>query len=147
MVRVPGFRSIVLSALLLLLTSGCGSSGPEFVPVTGVVTLDGQPVAEAGVLFTPVEGGRPGRAGTDSQGQFVISTFKTGDGLLVGKYAVTVAKVETAAVPLVDGLPTPSARAGQKWLLPKKYAATKTSGLSVEVKTAMKPVALELSSP
>ena len=53
-----GFALLMLSATVV---SGCGggSSPPRAVPVSGVLTLDGQPVAGARVRFVPtVEGGR-----------------------------------------------------------------------------------------
>ena len=52
-----------------MLLAGCGASG-GFVPVSGKVTLDGQPLANAHVAFQPLS-----KPGTDTPG--------------VGSYAVT----------------------------------------------------------
>jgi len=48
-----------LGALLLSIAVGCGKAGPEappLVPVSGTVTLDGKPLANASVTFLPVAG-------------------------------------------------------------------------------------------
>jgi hypothetical protein len=43
-----------LSIAMGMTVTGCG--GPELVPVSGTITLDGDPLADAYVTFEPVEG-------------------------------------------------------------------------------------------
>lgn len=62
---------------------GCGANKP--VPVAGKVTLDGQPLADAGVVFTPEGGGRPAYGNTEADGSFRLI-----DGALPGTYTVTI---------------------------------------------------------
>src|SRR5688572_27330692 len=56
------FRSLrssqlpLLLAPFLILASGCGSEY-EFVPISGIVTVDGKPLANVSVTFTPIGGG------------------------------------------------------------------------------------------
>ena len=76
-------------ALLILSLAGCGRSLPTTYPVKGTVTLDGKPVAGAGVLLIPKEG-RPAHGVTDENGAFTASTFGEGDGALPGRHVVTV---------------------------------------------------------
>lgn len=85
----------VLGCLVCL---GCGSGGPELGEVTGIVTMDGQPVANALVTFTPKEGGRSSTGATDASGKYVLA-FVDGPGAMVGVHQVTVTTLQQAATP------------------------------------------------
>jgi hypothetical protein len=86
--------------LALLLVAGCGGGAEQYetIPVRGIVTCQGKPVANAIVNFTPLaaEGraeGRPGRVAlgmTDKEGRFTLSTYQDNDGAIVGRHVVTV---------------------------------------------------------
>jgi hypothetical protein len=81
-------QSLALAATLAALGCG-GGSGP--VPVRGVVKLDGQPVANASVVFIPeTPGGREAYGSTDATGAFRLTTTKPDDGALPGKYKVVI---------------------------------------------------------
>jgi hypothetical protein len=58
--------------------------------------LDGQPVAEATIAFSPTGGGdmRTATAITDAQGKFTMGTLSPGDGVTPGDFIVTVSKYE-----------------------------------------------------
>jgi len=66
------------------------------VPVQGKVTFDGgPPPAEGGIFFAPVEVAaglprRPGMARFGMDGQFTVTSFSGGDGLVPGTYRVNV---------------------------------------------------------
>ncbi len=135
-------------ALLILSLAGCGRSLPTTYPVKGTVTLDGKPVAGAGVLLIPKEG-RPAHGVTDENGAFTASTFGEGDGALPGRHVVTVTLKKYSGVTANDqGLQTISdpKKIREEWIIPKKYSAAKTSGLSVEVSASTPPLLLTLSS-
>jgi len=87
--RTPA--AIALGFLVCLGSAGCGPDRPATARVTGTVTLEGQPVAEADVNFIPTEG-RPASGRTDAEGRFSLSTFVPGDGVLPGEHVVTVSK-------------------------------------------------------
>ena len=76
-------------------TLGCGPS-LSTVPVSGVVTVDGKPLENLAVSFTPVSGESepgPGSSGTThAQGRFVLKTIgdKPANGAVVGKHRVTL---------------------------------------------------------
>jgi hypothetical protein len=79
----------------LLFLVGCGGSGGPELPVSGIVTLDGNPVPDATVRFYPDQGTDPtssGYAVTGSDGKFVITSGQGKKGLVAGKYKVTVSK-------------------------------------------------------
>lgn len=81
------------AAGLLAGVNGCGSS--DFSTVTGVVTLDGQPVGKASVTFVPDDDGGSSSTGyTDETGRFKMSTINPGDGVKRGKYKVLVSCTE-----------------------------------------------------
>jgi len=77
-------------ALLVLSLAGCssGSSRPdvELVPVEGVVTLGGEPLAGASVMFGGVAMGE-----TDAEGRYELSQG-TKKGVPVGEYQVVIEK-------------------------------------------------------
>lgn len=159
MIFVP-MRAFRFLPLLVLgcLVAGCGPRTPATIPVRGVVILDGKPVEGATVGFTPTEGVRPATGSTNALGEFSLTTFAPGDGALPGQHTVTVSKIKSTgqqfdmssvpagsnAMPL-SGSTTPGGIKIQ-WVVPPKYADPKTSGFTVEVKSGMEPVKLELSS-
>src|SRR5262249_49766895 len=83
--------SLVRCAGLLIFAAliGCGSDGPQIVPLTGSLTYKGQPVTNAVLWFQP-EVGRPSWGQTDEQGQFKLSYDKTRDGAVAGKHKVWI---------------------------------------------------------
>lgn len=85
-------RLLCCGCLVFLL--GCGGKGPE-LPVSGTVTLDGNPVPNVIVRFYPEGDTNPesnGFAQTGSDGKYVIVGAKDKKGLVAGKYKVTVSK-------------------------------------------------------
>ena len=133
------FRASAIAAFLLLgalvAVPGCASDSPKTSPVTGVVTLAGQPVEGAAVQFFPVatEGGGTGaQALSKADGTFEVeTTFDAGKtmekGMRPGEYRVTVAKLETPAA-------GPLSRSRPKNLLPPAYGMVESTKLQVTVK-------------
>lgn len=91
-------RSSLLMVLAFISAAGCGGGLKEFpcAPVSGLVTCDGQPVREAQVYFAPIKSGKdavvgkPGFSWTGEDGRFVLSTYGSEDGAIVGKHVVRV---------------------------------------------------------
>jgi len=83
--------------LVTIFCFGCqGSSLPGLAPVSGVVTLDGNPIDGATVVFIPRDFStqRNAFALTNTSGSFRMTTVKENDGVLPGTYIVTVTKHE-----------------------------------------------------
>src|SRR5262245_15280043 len=88
-------RSLAFLALALSLATGCGPG--RTVPVSGRVTLNGQPLANVHVSFQPIAVGpdrNPGGgsyAVTDADGRFTLRLVE-GDapGAVVGKHRVEI---------------------------------------------------------
>ena len=136
--------------ITLLLVGICGCTKPpaELAKATGVVTLDGVPVAEAKIMFHPTAGGaRTSYGTTNEKGEFKASTFGMYDGALVGHHQVTITKVDTATQAKVDPkqgymgggydqMMAPKNLAKNVkpgFVIPSKYSAKETSGIEVDV--------------
>jgi hypothetical protein len=79
---------VTLSCSAMVLAAGCGVS---HTPVSGMVTVDGQPHGDLVISFMPVEGGGLTAVGTaDDEGKFQMGTEKPKNGVKPGKYKVTV---------------------------------------------------------
>ncbi len=122
-------------ALLPLLIGVAGCSDSPTIECTGRVLLEGQPVANASVMFVPEDGSHVATGRTDNEGRFCLTTVEPDDGALAGKHAVSV----TAVVPV---RPNPQRGATVddafdqvqlQWLVPQKYANPETSGLTATV--------------
>lgn len=83
-------------AALALAGVGCGQQTVryEMLPVAGVVTLAGEPLAGAEVMFDSADGPR-GFGVSDEAGRFTVTTRQYGSGLPAGEYRVFVTGSET----------------------------------------------------
>jgi len=93
-----------LPSLLLLLLAAGGCGGEEFplARVSGTVTLDGAPVADAFIGFEPQRQGDsleagPGSYGkTDQQGRFRLKSLHGDDGAVIGPHVVRISTLDVA---------------------------------------------------
>jgi hypothetical protein len=117
----------VLAVLVSLVTgtSGCGNSY-QLADVSGRVTMDGEPLADATVSFVHSEG--PSSFGrTDADGRYTLETVADGErGALVGTHVVRV-NVSHGGDAESDELVTPPEGA----LIPPRYNTE--SNLTFEV--------------
>ena len=130
--RLPRNACGALSSVILLaLAAGCNRDGLHLVPVDGVVTLDGKPIADAGVLFSPADPklGPPASGTTDADGKFTLMTNNR-QGAAVGDHLVVIAREEVKVIPQSRGFPIYQT----KHLVPSKYGEMKSSGLTATVK-------------
>jgi hypothetical protein len=144
-----GVRPFValLVTISVAAAAGCGGRrGPKVEYVEGVVTLDGTPVADAAVGYSPVDGkvGLPAYGKTDAQGRYRLSAVRGGTphaGTAAGDYRVSVTKVEI--IPPDEPQPPPPEGwkpsmgprpTATRSLIPEAYANVTTSGLRVTVK-------------
>lgn len=139
-------RALVATFILVLpVLVGCGggSDRPDLVPVKGTVTLDGEPVEGATVYFSCPAAPRSASGVTDSNGNFTLTSYDSGDGAVPGEHVVTIIKV--AASGQSNVLTQESAKemmarntgmmkggdlskAKPELVLPTKYADATTSG-------------------
>lgn len=121
--RSLSFLVLVLLAMPLV---GCGG-GVGTIAVTGVVTHNSKPLADADVSFVP-ETGSPAYGRTDASGRFTLTTFNEGDGATPGKHTVTVIKSEE-----VKAATDTNPYAEYRSVLPEKYGRPQESPLTAEV--------------
>ena len=83
--------------LVLIGVVGCG--GPSLVPVEGVVTPDGKPLAGATIAMELVGGEKDLRlfaSETDASGKYALKPFESSRvGALPGEYHLTIKSVKT----------------------------------------------------
>ena len=129
---------------LIGLLAGCGGAGGlDTAQVSGTVTFDGKPLAQGTVSFTP-EKGRGATGQIASDGSYTLTTYKKGDGAVVGRHQVAIVAIDRQGA-------TPTTLESMEkeitWLIPRRYGNPFTSGLTFEVKQGTKNVAnFELSS-
>jgi len=88
-------RLSILPILVAVLSSGCGPSGPKIVPVTGTLSLNGEPFEGASITFAPAQANAfntPGGAMSGPGGSYVARSSDL-DGLSTGEYKVLVTKI------------------------------------------------------
>lgn len=134
--RRSAISEVVVLVCLVAACCGCGdaATGPETIAVTGIVSLDGAPVAGADVSFIPLSAGgnvAPAQAITNDAGEFeVVSVFEQGrvskNGMLPGEYQVEVRRLDSPVATLGSMQPP-------KNTLPSRYASAKSSGLNVVI--------------
>jgi hypothetical protein len=135
--RAAGF------VLIGALASGCSChhedawsrQWPARVPAGGTVTVHGQPVEAATVVFVTERAGRFYNAmgQTDAAGRFTLQTFRPRDGAVPGTHRVRIEKLTFTEKP-ANLPPEASFTPVETSHLPKKYRSPETSGLTVEVR-------------
>ncbi len=115
-------KSIAATALLAGLCWGCGLAGsgtmPGVIPVKGKVTYKGKPLTQGSVTFEPDGFGREAHGKIQSDGTFVLATYKEADGAVAGHHRVAVTNT---------GIKSP------RDAFAKKYAGVSSSGLTADI--------------
>ena len=146
----PTAHICLLAALVLLLTSGCGSDYPPLGPVSGKVTVDGEPVPVGRIVFYPSKG-RPAMGTIGEDASYELTTFNPGDGALVGNHTVTIKATRTTGssgpknfeeeaqgIQFIHGT--------TEWLVPQKYSDRSTTPLTAAVKAESNTINFDLIS-
>ncbi len=81
--------------MLLGLLSGCGNSGPKLVPVSGRITIDGQPLPRGSISLRAESTWDQPTGSIDADGKYVVYT-KGRAGAPPGRYRVVVFATEAA---------------------------------------------------
>jgi hypothetical protein len=112
---------LITALACLPLTSGCDSKPYRLAPVSGVVTLDGRPLAGGQVSFQPEGAGDapgPGSAGyCDDAGRYVLKTIRDEPGAVPGTHRVRIYGPKSQAPASSDS----DAGSPRKELIPPKY--------------------------
>ena len=124
------FNLVVGIGLVVSLTAcggGGGTEAPELGQVTGKVTLDGAPLADASVTFMPGKV-RSSAATTDSEGKYELIYIRQVKGASIGKHNVVVSKL-----------------VNEKETIPNKYSGESTE-LNADVKAGANEFNFDLTS-
>lgn len=124
--------SAVLIAMFFS-AAGCGSRS-DLASVTGKITLDGQPLANAFVVFAPTSQGTSSRGKTDAEGRYEMMFSDREKGAWIGENLV---RINTGDVGSGDV-------AGPKERVPAVYNEATT--LKVEVKPGTNAFDFDLKS-
>ncbi len=151
-----GLRNYALAGFLAVFAAmGCsGAEGDadraDVYETTGKITLDGKPLADAVVTFSP-KADQPVAIGrTDSSGNYSLKTYEPDDGAAAGDFIVLVAKptsggsssmtLEEAHAAATSGEPANPARShaqaaqnAPKSEVPEKYGLVDQSDLTATV--------------
>jgi hypothetical protein len=135
----------MISMVVLVAAVGCGPRSKPTASVKGKVTAKGQAVTGGGITFSPIavgnetSPGRPAAAVIQSDGTFVLSTEKEGDGAVIGRHRVTFSQPSSNAPPQEwDGTGTPpeNPKSPYEGMVPKPA--------EVEVKAGANDITIEL---
>ena len=135
-------KFLLFFALLGLLATvpACGGGAIKTEGVTGVVTLDGEPLPNATVYFTPVDGASGAQQGvgtTNELGEYKLQTlYGAADaGTTPGDYVVTIDCIDEVPTGGTttndDGEEIPETEEVQR--VPARYLNGETSGLTATV--------------
>jgi hypothetical protein len=115
--------------VLLCFAVGCG---PSHIPVSGTVTVDGQPLTTGSISFHPVSGASNliGNSQIDSGGKYKLMS-EGQEGMQAGKYKVVV--VASAPSDAKDQYSLPVS------LVDKKFSDAATTPITVEVASGASP--------
>lgn len=123
LVLLLGFPIVCLAAL-----PGCEGSSMKTAPVTGRITFNGKPVPQGVVLFVPLSPGPTATGEIHTDGTYSLTTFRNGDGAVLGTHKVVVdAKEDFPPGPISPRSPTPFA------VVPDKYLSHATTDLTADV--------------
>lgn len=120
------YRLVVVGLpIFLCALPGCERSPMKTAPVKGKITFNGKSIARGVVMFVPIRPGPTAMGQIDSDGNYLLTTFKNGDGAVLGTHLVVVdAKGDERPN---DGGATPPA------IVPDKYLSHATTDLRAEV--------------
>lgn len=132
------YLNTTVFVVFVMAASGCGGSThvPELGEVSGIVTLDEKPLANATVTFAPAKG-RPSIGMTDTDGRFTLSFLGGHPGAILGTHKVLISTEQY--VEKEDGTTD-----YVKESIPRRY--NQKSELTADVRDSPNEFTFELSS-
>ena len=119
---------------LMIMMVGCGGPPADMGFVTGVVTLDGDPVGNASIVFYPA-GARSSSGFTDAAGNYELAQTRDRKGAAIGTHKITITQ---DASDLEENV--------KRVKLPGKYGDQKKTDLTKTVEGGSNVIDLELKS-
>lgn len=144
------FTKVTAAIVCIALAVGVGCEQSPYVlaPVRGTVTIDGQPLSRAKVMFAPVEvannpnPGKPAFGILKDDGSFVLTTCEKDDGAVVGEHWLTIIKLggKSGGATLVSNLPK-SAPQFSRLTMPQRVSVLSGQENQVHLKLTAQDVA------
>ena len=122
------FAMRIAAGIACSVFAGCGSSS-ELAKVRGRVEFDGKtlPTFEQAAVILQPSGGRLAKGIIANDGTFQLSTYRDGDGAVVGAAKISVSATVKASGKKADRYPN------LRWVIPEKFGNADTAGLTCEV--------------
>lgn len=133
-------RCILGLAWAMMLAAGCSQPGR----VSGLVTLDGEPLTTGVITFNPAASGPSAYGAIGSDGRYELKTGAT-SGLQPGEYVVTVA-ANSAPPEGGEDQRWPGPQRSLPLVTPKKYADRERTPLRALVRSGQQALDFELLS-
>jgi hypothetical protein len=136
----------LLASIIVICALGCNKTSYEIVKVQGTVSYKGQPLTKGDISFIPIqveEGAmrRMGVSAINEKGEYVINSFKPGDGVIPGEYKIIIISRDKASAEASD-----EEIAARKWYAPKVYSDAATTPLKATISSdAPQPVKLDFA--
>lgn len=121
-------------ALAVCFAVGGCDGNMKVAPVSGTVTLDGEPLEQASVLFQP-EKGRPSFGVTDSDGKYSLTYSRDQTGAEVGECTV---KISTAMQP-EEGERKPTEKIPERYAKQPIKVQVEPTRNTIDIKLARNP--------
>lgn len=102
--KLSTLSAVVAVGILSVTLVGCGGGGadlPDLGAVSGKVTMDGQPLAGATVIFTPSSGPGSSTGVTNEAGEYTL-VFRQAVGAVIGNHKVSISKLNSGDPSLHD---------------------------------------------
>ena len=145
-------KSVMASLTICVFVAGCSEKlkdAPKTGKVTGIVTLDGNPIAGATVEYSPDNDKKtrgPKSTGvTDASGQYELVAPGNIKGAVIGFHKVTVTCPPPASQLSTSDGSTPKT-SGEPCQIPVKFSSVESSGLEQEVNEGANELDLSLKS-
>jgi hypothetical protein len=135
--------SRTLMLVIFVASTGCGGGGvddyPDIGSVTGTITMDEKPLANATVAFVPADNSRMSIGATDEDGYYELMYSATIEGAKIGEHTVKISTRRPAG-PGEDG----EWEAGTPETVPNKFNSKST--LKKKVENGSNDFSFELTS-
>ena len=145
--------------MTIIFFTGCGGSSntKPTAAVSGTVKYEGNPVSGGVLIFSPIgdsKNNQPGKAGEaviNPDGSFTVTTYKDGDGAVIGKHRVNYMAPPTEQPAAPEGghaaAPPPSKYAGLSPKVTEVTVSNSRDGNKLEVELILVPKDSTTSSP
>jgi hypothetical protein len=118
----------VALAIAAVVVAGCGGNDKKTAVVRGTVTYNGMAVPNGTISFIPADG-RSATGEIEPDGSYTLTTYRKGDGAILGQHKVVIVAMENMSNRLPEARnPLPPS------IIPVKYTSLATSDLRADVK-------------